>query len=200
MKKATKLIYIHGGSGVGKSTLGNKILEDLNQLYGNNSAVLIDQDTFYYKDKPIIEYDNVKEANWDTLDAIDMNLFNERISEFMKLDFSFVIVTGFALRQMHLSANLEILLDYNMTPENAREKMILARQQSKGYKGEKAIKDRKRVEMIVWPYYEVTLKSLRNFTKIDVFDEKGERIPVETLSGQLLRLCITLFSETETMF
>lgn len=188
-----KLIYIHGGSGVGKSTLAR----ELQKILGND-CIWIDQDTFYKLEKPTIQYDyqdesgktiNVKEKNWDTLDAISMNHFNGAIMSAIS-NYKIVIITGFALRPGSLvyTPDVNILLDYGMSPENTREKMIQARQSSKGYQGEKAYKDRKRVEKVVWPYYEETLKLLGKHETVKVFDEKGKRILVKNLVEELLGL------------
>lgn len=193
MFRKQKLIYIHGGSGVGKSTLA----QELQKVFGKN-CIWIDQDTFYRSEKPMIEYNyqdekgqtvHVKERNWDSLEAVDMDAFNTAISNAIQ-NSEIGIVTGFALRPDSLvyAPDVNILLDYGMSPENAREKMIEARQSSKGYKGEKAYKDRKRVEKVVWPYYEETLKLLEKYETVKVFDEKGKRIPVKNLVEELLKL------------
>lgn len=161
------LIYLHGVSSSGKTSIGNELLNHL------DNAILIDQDTYYKKIKPQITFQGDKlyqVANWDTAEAIDFCQLNQVIEEAVK-QYRWVIVTGFALRDeyMSLKADISILLDIGKNPI---EKIIKARQVSKGYKDEKAIKDQYMVEQVVWPYYQETLKNISYHYKISVFNDK----------------------------
>ncbi len=48
------LIYLHGVSSSGKSTIGNALLNHL------NNAILIDKDTYYKKIKPVVTIYDIK--------------------------------------------------------------------------------------------------------------------------------------------
>lgn len=161
------LIYLHGVSSSGKSTIANELLNHL------ENAIVIDQDTFYKKEKPIITFQGdklYKTANWDTAEAIDFIQFNQKIKNALN-SYNYVIVTGFALRDvyMQLKADVSILLNIG---DEAINKITKARLTSKGYKGDKAIKDYYMVEQVVLPYYQETLKNITYQYIINVFDNE----------------------------
>lgn len=173
------LIYLHGCSASGKSTIGNALLNHL------DNVILIDQDTYYKKIKPVISFQGDKfytTANWDTADAIDFDVFNYQIGEAI-IQYNWVIVTGFALRDqyMTLKPNLSFLLDIGDHPI---EKIIKGRQISKNYKEEKAIKDFYMVQEVVYPYYQETLQNITYNYKVQVYND--ERKPIEVLVNEIL--------------
>lgn len=158
-----KLIFIHGISTSGKSLIGrelNKILKD---------SILIDQDEFYVKNKPLITFSNGKisytASNLDCDEAIDYVTFKNVIHYNLQL-FEYVIVTGFALRSNLLNINS----DYSILLENNNiNRIIKGRQQSKGYQDEKAEKDKWMVIKIIYPYYLETLSKIQYDYKIPVY-------------------------------
>ena len=175
------LIYLHGVSSSGKTSIGNELLKHL------DNAILIDQDTYYKSLKPQITFVGDKVytvANWDTAEVIDFNQFNNVIEQALE-KYKWVIVTGFALRDeyMRLKADLSILLDIGDHPLC---KITAARQVSKGYQGEKAIRDFYMVEKVVLPYYEETLKHITYHYKLKVFNM--ERRSLKELTKEILSL------------
>lgn len=191
-EKRKRLIFLHGASGVGKTTIGNLLSQKL------ENSVVIDQDSFYKKKKPTIEYTIdeqdqdgepiiIKEKNYDTIDAIDMEELDKKITECLE-SYSYVIVTGFALRLNSLKnkPDINILIDYGVDPDKAKLIMSESRQKSKGYKDEKAEKDKIRIEKVVWPYYEETLKCIGNVQIIPAFNEDG-RINARKIVKQIIK-------------
>lgn len=176
------LIFIHGGSGAGKSTVGKLLAKEYDGIW-------IDQDSFYKPKKPIVEYiyegKIIQEVNWDSLEAIDMKRFNEAIEESRKENPDMpIFVTGFALRllQMEHDPDVNILLDYGLPDEMAQEKMIESRRKAKGLKGNK---DEARVRMVVWPYYQETLSCIGKPNKIPVYDKTSKRIKLDEIMKEI---------------
>ncbi len=172
------LIYLHGVSSSGKSTIGNALLNHL------NNAILIDQDTYYKKIKPVVTFQGdqfYRTSNWDTTDAIDFDTFNHHIENAMN-QYSYVIITGFALQDqyMTLKPTLSILLDIGTNPI---DKIAKARQISKNYKGEKAVRDFYMVQEVVYPYYQETLQNITGY-KVQVYDD--QRRPLDEIVNEIL--------------
>jgi adenylate kinase family enzyme len=84
------IICISGISGSGKTTLGKLFVDK------HNDYILIDQDSFFLKNKPKIMLSNGNiVSNWDCIDCIDWDLLNETVIETSKKNK--VLLTGFAL-------------------------------------------------------------------------------------------------------
>lgn len=182
------LLYLHGISSAGKTSIGKALLNHL------NNAILIDQDTYYKKLKPLVTFKGAKgpsvkgdqvytSANWDTHEAIDFIQLNDDIQEAVNL-YDYVIVTGFALRPQYMlfKPDLSILLDIG---DNALHKIVTARRASKGYAGDKAIKDYYMVSQVVYPYYLETLKEIYVDYVLPVY-HLDERIGLKKLIDQVL--------------
>ncbi len=165
------LIYLHGVSSSGKSTIANALVNKL------PNAMVIDQDSFYKKIKPTVTFKGDQmytTTNWDTVESIDFNQLNDTITKALNC-YHYVIVTGFALRDQYvIKPNLSILLDIGGNPI---KKIALARQVSKGYRGKK---DWYMVEEVVYPYYLETLQHITIDYKISVYDGE-KRIPLTNL-------------------
>ena len=183
------LLYLHGISSAGKTSIGKELLKHL------PNAILIDQDTYYKKLKPLVTFKGAKgpaltgdqvytSANWDTHEAIDFIQFNDDIQEAVNL-YDYVIVTGFALRQPYMlfKPDLSILLDIG---DNALHKIVTARRVSKGYSGDKAIKDYYMVSQVVYPYYLETLKEIYVDYVLPVYNQ-DQRILLKDLVSQILQ-------------
>ena len=163
------LIFLHGGSGVGKSTLGKLLQREL------LNSIIIDQDTYFMHVKPLIIFkdDNGnthKVKNWDTTDAINFEEFNKQIDILLK-EYIYVIVTGFALHfdKMQHTPAINILLDYNVSEEEIQINMMEARKISKKYSNEKSEQDKLIVVNVVYPYYKETMSKIGHPYKISVF-------------------------------
>jgi thymidylate kinase len=196
----SKLIFIHGLSGVGQTTIGNELSRRLN---GNISgkSIVIDQDWFYTKMKPSITYERddgiyVTKSNWDTLESINMEGLNKSIRDGLSI-YKYVIVTGFALRQdIFINEKLEscmglinipdvnILLTYNSS-ENLTEKVQEQRSQSKSLN---VTEDLQRIKKVIIPYYLETLTHIGEYISIDVFDDKGDRKDVASVVNEIMFL------------
>src|SRR5438445_12158768 len=108
-----KLIFLHGASSVGKSTLGTLLQHALPH------AALINQDTYFYEKKPFVTIDNKLVQNWDCDESIDYHRFVHDIQLLQKTH-DYVIVTGFALRNylLHgLKPTIGFLLESGLPPE-----------------------------------------------------------------------------------
>jgi adenylate kinase family enzyme len=183
-----KLIFIHGISGSGKSTIGKELYTRL------HNSVWIDQDQFYRKEKPLITFTNddnsiyYTTSNWDSEEAIDFESLRAKINE-LRYKFSYVIVTGFALRLhlLRLKADYSFLLVFNVSDKKAIEIVTKTRMESKQFNtSEKVEKDYWMVRKVVWPFYLDTLEkiepSMRVFTFID-----GQRLSSSVIAGKITR-------------
>ena len=76
--KTPYLIGICGGSASGKTTVANQLLNYL----GSENCLLFSMDT-YYKNLTPEQEQNLSEYNFDTPDALDLDLINEHLSSLM---------------------------------------------------------------------------------------------------------------------
>lgn len=186
-----KLIFLNGITGTGKTSIGNLLQKSL------KNSVVIDQDSFYNKNKPLITLiapnDNKYDAsfitsNWDCDESINFVLFNNSIKcNLTKYDY--VIVTGFSLRSnlMTIMPDLSFLLIHNMSDDLIQEKIIESRRQAKGFQGVKAERDIIMVKTVIMPYYKETLTKLYDSHSIDVYSvESGERIDKNNILNKIL--------------
>jgi deoxyadenosine/deoxycytidine kinase len=161
------LIYLHGCSGVGKTTIAKSLAKNL------NNAQVIDQDDFYLANKPKILINGQLKSNWDCLEALDMIKFIETIQN-SKADY--IIVTGFALRNMP-KPDLGILLNYNV--DNVLDAIIKAR----AHKNH----DLTMIKEVIYPFYLETLKQIYATHTVDVFNN-GVRIDIDDITKKILKL------------
>ena len=145
---ASKIIALSGLSGVGKTTAGKYVADKLGFTF-------IDQDTFFKDVKPkVVLSDGTVASNWDCLEAIDWDKFNEHVQETLKTNN--IVLVGFCLRKemLKFTINLHILLEYKDDPI---EMCINARKKSKSagskYDSEK---DALMVREVVYPFYKET--------------------------------------------
>jgi uridine kinase len=78
MKNSAILIGITGGSGSGKTSIANKLLEE----YGEGEVVVIQQDS-YYKDLPHLSLEERNQQNFDHPDAIDIELLGQHLEQLL---------------------------------------------------------------------------------------------------------------------
>lgn len=163
-----KLIFIHGVSGSGKSTVG-EMLKTLLLPW----STLIDQDQFYKAEKPSIILDGYKTKNWDCEDAIDFEAFRRAIREKLH-DYLYIFVTGFALRKelMQIDADYSYLLEFDLKDEDAISQIINARLKSKEISDNER-RDRLMVSEVVWPFYLETKKLIQPSKVIVVYGGNG---------------------------
>ncbi len=81
---------------------------------------------------------------------------------------------------MTLKPTLSILLDIGTNPI---DKIAKARQISKNYKGEKAVRDFYMVQEVVYPYYQETLQNITGY-KVQVYDD--QRRPLDEIVNEIL--------------
>ena len=79
MSISSILIGIAGGTGSGKTSIANKLLEE----YGDGDVVVIEQDA-YYRDISHISMEDRHLQNFDHPDAIDIELFNQQLISLVK--------------------------------------------------------------------------------------------------------------------
>ena len=183
-----KLIFIHGVSGSGKSTIGKELCSTF------NNSVWIDQDQFYHKEKPLITFTNddntlfYTETNWDSEEAIDFQSFREKINE-LRYKFNYVIVTGFALRLhlLRLKADYSFLLVFNVSDEKAIEIVTKTRMESKRFNTlEKIEKDYWMVRKAVWPFYLDTLEKIELSICVNAFID-GQRLSSSAITRTIVK-------------
>ena len=78
MNNKSILIGIAGGTGSGKTSISKELLVE----YGKGEVVVIQQDS-YYKDLPHMKLEERQLQNFDHPDAIDIELFNEQITDLL---------------------------------------------------------------------------------------------------------------------
>lgn len=172
------LIIISGISGSGKTTLGREIAKRLGYRY-------VDIDSFYVKDKPRVTLsDRSQASNWDCYEALDLELFKEVmmsnepivLTTFLPVDY---LLSRPILVHFHLSTGL--------TSEERAQRCIQARQQSKGFTGEKAKRDEMVVREVVMPFYEKNRLDIssHNRKQIDVYIN-GQRRSINNLVDEML--------------
>ena len=79
MSISSILIGIAGGTGSGKTSIANKLLEE----YDDGDVVVIEQDA-YYRDISHISMEDRHLQNFDHPDAIDIELFNQQLISLVK--------------------------------------------------------------------------------------------------------------------
>ena len=79
MSISSILIGIAGGTGSGKTSIANKLLEE----YGDGDVGVIEQDA-YYRDISHISMEDRHLQNFDHPDAIDIELFNQQLISLVK--------------------------------------------------------------------------------------------------------------------
>jgi adenylate kinase family enzyme len=172
------LIFLNGISTVGKTTIAKMLERKLEGFY-------IDQDSFYVLNKPQIEFNykgtDYKCSNWDSVEAINFDLFTKVIIERLK-DQQYVIVAGFALIPEYMQELFDylsihpnihftsFLLIYCDDEEKTIEYVINARKMCKNIKE----KDEWIVNNLVWPFYKENLGKIKYY-KICVCKDNGEK-------------------------
>src|SRR4029078_10371134 len=178
------LIYINGISSTGKSFLGEELVKCL------CNSVTIDQDLYYKKIKPTVTFTDdkgkeYKASNWDCNLSIDNDAFVNDI-KYLLTKYTYVIVTGFALRsdELNLEPDLSILLLHD---KNSIEHVIKSRRISKRLSVEQYDKDEWMVRKVVWPFYKETLTKLYPYHIIYVYND-NKRVDKQILINQILKL------------
>lgn len=197
---SSKLIFVHGISSSGKSTIG-KLLEKVLGL-----SHWIDQDTFYLSDKPKVSFDNedvssttstqeekktYTSSNWDCIEAIDFDALRYSIIASL-CRYEYVIVTGFALRQkeLNLTADYSFVLSFDFgvsdVADNLETFVTETRKISKKITDtDKQEKDYWMVRKVVYPFYVETLTKIQESTNIYVY-RNNERVDVRIIVDDIL--------------
>lgn len=185
---AGKLIFIHGVSSSGKSTIGKM----LNTLLENSNW--IDQDTFYNESKPRVTFVNDTEnrtytgSNWDCIKAINFESLKDAVTMSMSMH-DYTIVTGFALREKEISpsvADYSFLLNFEGTESEIVNAISENRKISKKFVDTYTQeKDYWMVRKIVYPFYVETLNKIQKSTNICVYRNR-ERVDVTTITNEIL--------------
>jgi len=182
-----KIIFISGISGVGKTVLGKRLEETL------ENAILIDQDMFFIKKKPIIRLSSGEPViNYDSIDSIDWEKLNYHIE--INLQEHNIILVGFALWKdkikftpdFHFLLVRDILVDGKHNIETLKKFCYEDRQLSKRFRG----KDNEllMITELVIPFYFTTLSKLHPSIIINTYENNSEgRIPLNILVGYVLK-------------
>jgi hypothetical protein len=168
------LYVISGISGSGKTTLGAELLKEFRQ------CAHIDQDSFYLKTKPKVKLSNgLIVSNWDCLEALDP-IFKDYLRDVLKV--TPVILTGFALCRQVLPVvpKVHIHLVTGNTPEDVEGRCIKARAQAKSVNSDR---DLLVVKELVLPFYYHIVENSDITHCINVFDDKGNRVPIKWITN-----------------
>ena len=177
------IIALVGISGSGKTTLARILAERLGYQY-------IELDHWFKRDKPVFPLSNGQSVkNWDRFDVIDWAGFEYQVKQACKTHPG-VVIAGFALTADSIpgGADHTILLRTGHTADDIIKRAADARKVSKRYEGPAAERDKLYVRERVYPFYQEVLKKLAPHTTLDVFDEKGQRIPIEKLIDEILTI------------
>ena len=183
-----KLIFIHGCSSVGKSFIGRALQFKLEE------SILIDQDSFFKKDKPlvtiIVNGQDASVSNYDCDEAIDYDKFTSHIKLALGV-YKYVIVTGFALRNYLVKCTPDygfiLFLGCEHDMQKTTEKIIKQRRISKKFATQEKIdRDAAMVNQVVLPYFSNTLAHLDCKYHIDVFDGHGDRVSCKDILNIML--------------
>lgn len=159
------LLIIHGLSGSGKTTLANYASKFLD-------AEVIDQDSFYLKNKPTVTLSNgMTVKNWDCLEAIDWHSLEEKVMS--SIERTNVILVGFCLRTDKIKrivdrANFCVELVYGSIDSNNKE---LCKKSRMAAKNIDAARDSIIVDEIVWPFYQETRKKIKVDVVVTVYKD-----------------------------
>jgi len=194
---SSKLIFIHGISSSGKSTIG-KLLERVLE-----PSHWIDQDTFYLSDKPKVSFDNEdaslsactqeeKEtytgSNWDCIESIDFDALRYSIIASL-CRYEYVIVTGFALRQkeLNLTADYSFVLSFDFGIGDDLKTFVTENRKisKKITDTDKQEKDYWMVRKVVYPFYVETLTKIQKSTEICVYRNQ-ERVDARIIVDDIL--------------
>lgn len=163
------LYVISGISGSGKTTLGVELLKSFPE------CVHIDQDSFYLRVKPKVKLsNNMSVSNWDCLEALDPS-FSDYLADVLKV--TPVILTGFALCRQVLPVvpKVHIHLVTSDTPEHLETRCLKARASAKTVNSDR---DLLVVKELVVPFYHHVVDNSDITHRINMYDEKGERVPI----------------------
>ncbi len=148
-----KFIAISGISGAGKTTVGKELQKRLTAK--GYPTVHIDQDAYYRKDKPkIMLSTGVVRSNWDSLEALDSDRMNDDIDRLLTGTESFLIVTGFALRDDVLRHRPDLHIHLEIPLEESWKTRILV----KGFRDSDLKNQTAMFEESVKPFYEETVE------------------------------------------
>jgi len=169
------LIVISGISGSGKTTIGRALVKYFNSFKGANDEAykFVDEDSFYLKNKPKVKLSNgLVVANWDTLEAIDINSLRLTIESSEN-----IVLVGFTLTKEIIGEykSIHFHLSIGDTDEVVIRRCVEARKRSKGFRGDKAKIDELVVREVVMPFYKRTLKESDIDFKIDIYDHDKRR-------------------------
>ena len=167
------LYVISGISGSGKTTLGVELLKSFPE------CVHIDQDSFYLRLKPKIKLsNNVTVSNWDCLEALDPS-FPDYLADVLKV--TPVILTGFALclQVLPVVPKVHIHLVTSDTPERLEARCLNARASAKTVNTDRDVLV---VKELVIPFYHQIVNDSDITHRINMYDEKGERVPIRWVS------------------
>ena len=78
MSYSSILIGVAGGTGSGKTSIANYLVEK----FDNNQLIVLQQDS-YYKDNSSLSMDERNQQNFDHPDAIDIKLFTKQLSNLL---------------------------------------------------------------------------------------------------------------------
>jgi len=201
MNSSSILIGIAGGTGSGKTSIANYLLNK----FGSEQLIVIEQDS-YYKNNSALSIDERNQQNFDHPDAIDIELFNKQLVSLLGgksveipiYDFSIhnrrnqrqfvkpckiIVIEGILtlyFQSLRKLMNIKVFVD---TPDNIRFKRRLSRDVKERGRTIKSVTNQ--YEKTVKPMYNQFVKPSRDLADIIITDGVQNKEAIDALMSNI---------------
>ena len=201
MNSSSILIGIAGGTGSGKTSIANYLLNK----FGSEQLIVIEQDS-YYKNNSALSIDERNQQNFDHPDAIDIELFNKQLVSLLGgksveipiYDFSIhnrrnqrqfvkpcriIVIEGILtlyFESLRKLMNIKVFVD---TPDNIRFTRRLSRDVKERGRTIKSVTNQ--YEKTVKPMYNQFVKPSRDLADIIITDGVQNKEAIDALMSNI---------------
>ena len=201
MNSSSILIGIAGGTGSGKTSIANYLLNK----FGSEQLIVIEQDS-YYKNNSALSIDERNQQNFDHPDAIDIELFNKQLVSLLGgksveipiYDFSIhnrrnqrqfvkpcriIVIEGILtlyFESLRKLMNIKVFVD---TPDNIRFTRRLSRDVKERGRTIKSVTNQ--YEKTVKPMYDQFVKPSRDLADIIITDGVQNKEAIDALMSNI---------------